>query len=157
MTHLTPPHLLTSQLPHHLSFHSSWPSFFFFFFFNYHFHSLFFFLFIITLTMSTPAVGSFPVNDYNNSSNNNNNNNTEDQESSKKQQQKRSVSLFKLFAFADFYDYILMSLGSIGACVHGVSVPVFFIFFGKLINIIGLAYLFPKTASHKVAKVYYFN
>lgn len=102
--------------------------------------------------MSTPAVGSFPVNDYNNSSNNNNNNNTEDQESSKKQQQKRSVSLFKLFAFADFYDYILMSLGSIGACVHGVSVPVFFIFFGKLINIIGLAYLFPKTASHKVAK-----
>ncbi|KAH8513874.1 hypothetical protein H0E87_006935 [Populus deltoides] len=45
-----------------------------------------------------------------------------------------------------------MGLGSLGACVHGASVPVFFIFFGKLINIIGLAYLFPKEASHRVAK-----
>ncbi|KAI9111388.1 hypothetical protein K1719_017078 [Acacia pycnantha] len=68
----------------------------------------------------------------------------------KKQQQK--VSLLKLFSFADFYDYLLMAVGSIGALVHGASVPVFFIFFGKLINIIGLAYLFPKEASHKVAQ-----
>ncbi|XP_040989621.1 ABC transporter B family member 2-like [Juglans microcarpa x Juglans regia] len=71
----------------------------------------------------------------------------EDQE---KQQQ--SVPLLKLFTFADFYDYILMAIGSFGACVHGASVPVFFIFFGKLINVIGMAYLFPKEASHKVAK-----
>lgn len=69
----------------------------------------------------------------------------------RKKQQK--VSLLKLFSFADFYDYLLMTVGSIGALVHGASVPVFFIFFGKLINIIGLAYLFPKEASHKVAKV----
>ncbi|KAI4328050.1 hypothetical protein L6164_020444 [Bauhinia variegata] len=62
------------------------------------------------------------------------------------------VPLLKLFSFADFYDYVLMAIGSIGACIHGASVPVFFIFFGKLINIIGLAYLFPKEASHKVAK-----
>lgn len=65
------------------------------------------------------------------------------------------VSLLKLFSFADFYDCVLMALGSIGACIHGASVPVFFIFFGKLINVIGLAYLFPKQASHKVAKVFY--
>ncbi|KAL0395431.1 UNVERIFIED_CONTAM: ABC transporter B family member 2 [Sesamum latifolium] len=63
----------------------------------------------------------------------------------------KSVGLRKLFAFADGYDYFLMFVGSVGACVHGASVPVFFIFFGKLINIIGLAYLFPKEASHKVA------
>ncbi|XP_031256408.1 ABC transporter B family member 2-like [Pistacia vera] len=62
------------------------------------------------------------------------------------------VSLLKLFTFADFYDCVLMVLGSIGAIIHGVSVPVFFIYFGKLINIIGLAYLAPKAASHKVAK-----
>jgi ATP-binding cassette subfamily B (MDR/TAP) protein 1 len=31
-------------------------------------------------------------------------------------------------------------------------VPVFFIFFGKLINIIGLATLFPTTVSGRVAK-----
>ncbi|XP_043807365.1 ABC transporter B family member 2 isoform X2 [Manihot esculenta] len=74
----------------------------------------------------------------------------EEKEEERKKQQK--VPLLKLFAFADLYDYVLMGLGSLGACVHGASVPVFFIFFGKLINIIGLAYLFPKQASHRVAK-----
>ncbi|CAL1376173.1 unnamed protein product [Linum trigynum] len=64
----------------------------------------------------------------------------------------KKVSFLKLFSFADFYDYVLMGIGSVGAIVHGASVPVFFIFFGKLINIIGLAYLFPKQASHRVAK-----
>ncbi|KAL7166848.1 hypothetical protein ACSBR2_037507 [Camellia fascicularis] len=64
----------------------------------------------------------------------------------------KRVPLMKLFAFADVYDYFLMFVGSIGACIHGASVPVFFIFFGKLINIIGLAYLFPAQASHRVAK-----
>ncbi|CAL0314164.1 unnamed protein product [Lupinus luteus] len=62
------------------------------------------------------------------------------------------VPMLKLFSFADFYDYVLMAIGSLGACVHGASVPVFFIFFGKLINVIGVAYLFPKEASHEVAK-----
>lgn len=76
---------------------------------------------------------------------------------SKMKQQKESkkpkkVSLLKLFSYADSYDYFLMFLGSIGACLHGASVPVFFIFFGKLINIAGLAYLFPAQTSHKVAK-----
>ncbi|KAI9125379.1 hypothetical protein K1719_003995 [Acacia pycnantha] len=64
----------------------------------------------------------------------------------------RKVPLLKLFSFADSYDYVLMTIGSVGACVHGASVPVFFIFFGKLINVIGLAYLFPQQASHQVAK-----
>ncbi|KAJ6426959.1 hypothetical protein OIU84_022539 [Salix udensis] len=79
---------------------------------------------------------------------------TDDVEKKKKEEKKQQqkVPFWKLFAFADFYDCLLMGLGSLGACVHGASVPVFFIFFGKLINIIGLAYLFPKEASHKVAK-----
>ncbi|XP_065878935.1 ABC transporter B family member 2 [Euphorbia lathyris] len=66
--------------------------------------------------------------------------------------EKKNVGMLKLFAFADLYDYVLMGLGSIGACAHGASVPIFFIFFGKMINIIGLAYLFPEQASHRVAK-----
>ncbi|KAL5551013.1 hypothetical protein UlMin_001189 [Ulmus minor] len=69
----------------------------------------------------------------------------------RKTEKKQKVSLLKLFTFADFYDYVLMAIGSVGACVHGASVPIFFIFFGKLINVIGMAYLFPKEASHKVA------
>lgn len=81
--------------------------------------------------------------------NNNSNYKKKDDKESKKSQK---VPLIKLFKFADTYDYFLMFVGSIGACVHGASVPVFFIFFGKMINIIGLAYLFPAQASHKVAK-----
>uniref|UniRef100_A0A2P2K8Z8 ABC transporter B family member 2-like n=1 Tax=Rhizophora mucronata TaxID=61149 RepID=A0A2P2K8Z8_RHIMU len=81
---------------------------------------------------------------------------TADSTSEKKKEGKQTqqkVAITKLFAFADFYDYVLMGLGSIGAIAHGASVPVFFIFFGKLINIIGMAYLFPKQASHRVAMV----
>ncbi|KAJ6342165.1 hypothetical protein OIU78_010154 [Salix suchowensis] len=75
---------------------------------------------------------------------------TKKAEAAGKKQQK--VSLLKLFAFADLYDYVLMGLGSVGACIHGASVPVFFIYFGKMINIIGVAYLFPRQTSHRVAK-----
>ncbi|KAK7346117.1 hypothetical protein VNO80_20632 [Phaseolus coccineus] len=67
-------------------------------------------------------------------------------------QKERKVPLLKLFSFADLYDCVLMGVGSVGACVHGASVPVFFVFFGKIINVIGLAYLSPKEASHEVAK-----
>ena len=63
------------------------------------------------------------------------------------------VPFLKLFSFADQWDCVLMTVGSLGACAHGASVPVFFIFFGKLINIIGIAYLFPTTVSGRVAKV----
>ncbi|KAM6588657.1 hypothetical protein CsatA_011262 [Cannabis sativa] len=81
-------------------------------------------------------------------------NEDQDQEDTKKNNNNNSnkVSLLKLFSFADFYDYVLMGIGTIGAIIHGASVPIFFIFFGKLINVIGMAYLFPKEASHKVAK-----
>eukprot|EP00257_Ricinus_communis_P020658 XP_015579937.1 ABC transporter B family member 2 [Ricinus communis] len=82
--------------------------------------------------------------------------NDEDNEQQKEEQgarkKQKKVSLLKLFAFADLYDYVLMGLGSVAAIAHGASVPVFFIFFGKMINIIGLAYLFPQQASHRVAK-----
>ncbi|KAL9275322.1 ABC transporter B family member 2-like protein [Drosera capensis] len=81
----------------------------------------------------------------------------DDDDDGKKKKKKKSVvvqkvSLSKLFSFADPYDYLLMFVGSIGAIIHGVSVPVFFIFFGKLINLVGVAYLFPRETSHDVAK-----
>lgn len=77
-----------------------------------------------------------------------------DQGKNNNNMQQNKVSLLKLFKFADLYDCVLMAIGSVGAIIHGASVPIFFIFFGKLINVIGMAYLFPKEASHKVAKVY---
>ncbi|KAK1577001.1 hypothetical protein Q3G72_018262 [Acer saccharum] len=96
--------------------------------------------------MTTPGSFSGTNHDHETSSK------IKEEEEEGKKQAKRSVPLLKLFKFADTYDCVLMLLGSIGACLHGASVPVFFIYFGKLINIIGLAYLFPKTAAPKVAK-----
>nr|DAD17830.1 TPA_asm: hypothetical protein HUJ06_019293 [Nelumbo nucifera] len=76
----------------------------------------------------------------------------EEKKDEKDEKKPQKVPFSKLFSFADFWDYVLMFLGSVGACVHGASVPVFFIFFGKLINIIGIGYLFPELVSHKVGK-----
>lgn len=72
---------------------------------------------------------------------------------SKKKESPAKVPFLKLFSYADSWDYVLMFLGSIGACVHGASIPIFFVFFGKLINIIGIASLFPASVSHRVAVV----
>lgn len=64
----------------------------------------------------------------------------------------RKISLFKLFAFADAWDFALMALGSIGACVHGASVPVFLVFLGKLIDVMAVGSLQPASVSHRVGK-----
>ncbi|EHA8588561.1 putative ABC transporter B family member 2 [Cocos nucifera] len=81
-----------------------------------------------------------------------------DQEGSKnghhegEERKDQKISFFKLFAFADAWDYVLMALGSVGACAHGASLPVFFMFFGKLVDIVAVASIYPASASHKVAK-----
>jgi hypothetical protein len=64
-----------------------------------------------------------------------------------------SVPYYKLFSFADGYDFLLMFLGATGACVHGVAIPIFFVFFGKLINAFGQYYADPEKMSAEVAKV----
>ncbi|KAK9667820.1 hypothetical protein RND81_13G012900 [Saponaria officinalis] len=87
--------------------------------------------------------------------NNNNNMNKKEQHNKSSKQNNdnnKKVAFSKLFSYANTCDYFLMFVGSIGAIIHGVSIPVFFIFFGKMINIIGEAYLFPREASHEVAK-----
>jgi hypothetical protein len=63
-----------------------------------------------------------------------------------------SVPYYKLFSFADGHDFLLMFLGATGACVHGVAIPIFFVFFGKLINAFGQYYADPEKMSAEVAK-----
>ncbi|KAL0409966.1 UNVERIFIED_CONTAM: ABC transporter B family member 1 [Sesamum latifolium] len=47
------------------------------------------------------------------------------------------VGLGELFRFADGLDYVLMTIGSLGAIVHGSSLPLFLRFFADLVNSFG--------------------
>ncbi|KAL8504447.1 hypothetical protein ACS0TY_015858 [Phlomoides rotata] len=48
-----------------------------------------------------------------------------------------SVSFSELFRFADRLDYVLMAIGTVGAIVHGSSLPLFLRFFADLVNSFG--------------------
>ena len=65
----------------------------------------------------------------------------------------RSVSLIGLFAAADKADYLLMFLGSVGACIHGGVLPVFFVVFGRLIDSLGHLAKNPQQQSARVSEV----
>ena len=65
-----------------------------------------------------------------------------DQGSSKKidedkKKQAAAVGFLELFRFADRLDYVLMIVGTVGAFVHGCSLPVFLRFFADLVNSFG--------------------
>ncbi|EYU38561.1 hypothetical protein ABFS82_12G143200 [Erythranthe guttata] len=48
-----------------------------------------------------------------------------------------SVGFRELFRFADGLDYFLMAIGTVGAIVHGSSLPLFLRFFADLVNSFG--------------------
>jgi hypothetical protein len=64
-----------------------------------------------------------------------------------------SVSIFKLFAYADSFDYLLILLGTVGAIVHGAALPVFFVIFSKLLNGFGANTNSPDQTNAVVGKV----
>lgn len=51
--------------------------------------------------------------------------------------EKASIPFIRLFSFADKFDYFLMFFGTLGAAAHGSAIPVFLLFFGKLLNGLG--------------------
>ncbi|KAK9058807.1 hypothetical protein SSX86_023650 [Deinandra increscens subsp. villosa] len=51
--------------------------------------------------------------------------------------QEISVGFKELFRFADRLDHVLMGIGTIGAFVHGCSLPIFLRFFADLVNSFG--------------------
>ncbi|XP_055960362.1 ABC transporter B family member 13-like isoform X2 [Mercurialis annua] len=75
-----------------------------------------------------------------------------DQSSSQSSKTTPSVSFFGLFSAADKIDYLLMFLGSVGACIHGASLPVFLILFGRMINSLGNLAVDPHKMSSQVSK-----
>ncbi|KAK7382939.1 hypothetical protein VNO78_28603 [Psophocarpus tetragonolobus] len=64
----------------------------------------------------------------------------------------QTVSFFGLFAAADATDCLLMFLGSVGSCVHGASLPVFFILFGRMIDSLGHLSNNPHKLSSRISE-----
>ncbi|KAL8545923.1 hypothetical protein ACS0TY_005877 [Phlomoides rotata] len=64
----------------------------------------------------------------------------------------QSLPFYQLFSFADKYDYILMISGSVGAVIHGSSMPVFFLLFGQMVNGFGQNQMDLHKMTHEVAK-----
>ncbi|MFS8012126.1 putative ABC-type xenobiotic transporter [Helianthus anomalus] len=67
----------------------------------------------------------------------NNNNNDGGEKEKKKETSAAAVGFGELFRFADGLDYVLMGIGTIGAFVHGCSLPIFLRFFADLVNSFG--------------------
>lgn len=72
-------------------------------------------------------------------------------EAEKKKEQ--SLPFFKLFSFADKFDHLLMITGSLGAIIHGSSMPVFFLLFGEMVNGFGKNQMDLHQMTHEVSKV----
>lgn len=78
------------------------------------------------------------------------NGNIQNETDSKK---KDSVSLMGLFGAADKLDCFLMILGALGACTLGATLPLFFVFFGKMLDSLGNLSTDPKALSSRVSQV----
>lgn len=64
-----------------------------------------------------------------------------------------AVGFSELFRFADGLDLALMAIGSVGAVVHGCSLPVFLRFFADLVDSFGSNVNDPDTMCREVVKV----
>ncbi|KAJ8750357.1 hypothetical protein K2173_014272 [Erythroxylum novogranatense] len=71
-------------------------------------------------------------------------------EAEKKKEQ--SLPFYQLFSFADQYDWLLMISGSIGAIIHGSSMPFFFLLFGEMVNGFGKNQSDLQKMTHEVSK-----
>lgn len=64
----------------------------------------------------------------------------------------QSLPFYQLFSFADKYDWLLMISGSLGAIIHGSSMPVFFLLFGEMVNGFGKNQSDLKKMTQEVSK-----
>lgn len=69
----------------------------------------------------------------------------------KKDEAQHSVAFYKLFAFADSTDVLLMITGTIGAVANGAALPLMTVLFGNLIQSFGGA-TDTHDVVHRVSK-----
>jgi len=69
-----------------------------------------------------------------------------------KDQSNKTVPFYKLFSFADSWDYLLMFVGTIGAVGNGVSMPLLTIIIGDAIDAFG-GNVNTNQVVHLVSKV----
>lgn len=62
-------------------------------------------------------------------------------------------SVSGLFSSAERLDWFLIFFGSVGSCIHGAALPVFFVLFGRLINSLGSLSSDLQSFSSEVSKV----
>jgi len=60
----------------------------------------------------------------------------EEEEFEEIEQPPPTVPFTKLFTHADWFDWVLMVVGSVAAAVHGTALVVYLHFFGKIINLL---------------------
>lgn len=72
-------------------------------------------------------------------------------EAEKKKEQ--TLPFHQLFSFADKFDYLLMTVGSVGAVIHGSSMPFFFLLFGQMVNGFGKNQMDLRKMTDEVSKV----
>ena len=61
----------------------------------------------------------------------------------------KSVPYYRLYSHADRLDVILLVLGCIGAVIHGLALPIFFVVFGDVVDALGTenTSLIPQVTS----------
>jgi ATP-binding cassette subfamily B (MDR/TAP) protein 1 len=69
-----------------------------------------------------------------------------------KDQRNKTVPFYKLFSFADSWDYLLMIVGTTSAVGNGVSMPLMAIIIGDTLDAFG-ANVNTKQIVHQVSKV----
>ncbi|KAF9622097.1 hypothetical protein IFM89_029381 [Coptis chinensis] len=75
-----------------------------------------------------------------------------DSEKTKGEESKNSIPLYRMFSFADPADICLMSLGTIGAVLNGLSVAISIFIFGQLVDSFG-GNSHNKNLVHEISKV----
>ncbi|KAK3124161.1 hypothetical protein QOZ80_8AG0641320 [Eleusine coracana subsp. coracana] len=113
-----------------------------------------------SITTSPPVAVAAPLETERNggsqeqssSSSNSNSNNSSNSEKTKKIAPHPPAALRDLFRFADGLDCVLMCIGTLGALVHGCSLPVFLRFFADLVDSFGSHAEEPETMVRLVVK-----